>query len=187
MKGCSLAILVSAGNLVESDLHVIEQNGGAPAQWMGRELCFYIQNLEKYLYMNDYLYKYWGIIIKQTAVKVLDDRDQEIIKALRGLKVPKSAAALITYLANVSEATSREIEMGTNLRQPEVSLGMSILNKNKWVTEREVKIDRRGRPKKVYRLSIPIEKIVEHYEEEKGRESALTMEAIQRLKEMATN
>jgi len=137
--------------------------------------------------MNDYLYKYGGIIIKQTSVKALDDRDQEIIKALRGLKVPKSAAALITYLANVSEATSREIEMGTNLRQPEVSLGMSMLSKNKWVIESEVKAERRGRPKKLYRLSIPLEQIIKHYEEEKGRESASTMETIQRLKEMATN
>ena len=164
-----------------------EWPGRAPAQWMGGAFFSIFRCLEKYLYMNDYLYKYWGIIIKQTAVKVLDDRDQEIIKALRGLKVPKSAAALITYLANVSEATSREIEMGTNLRQPEVSLGMSMLNKNKWVTEREVKVDRRGRPKKVYSLSIPIEQIIKHYEEEKGRESALTMEAIQRLKVMAIN
>ena len=101
--------------------------------------------------------------------------------------MPKSAAALIIYLANVSEATSREIEMGTNLRQPEVSLGMSMLNKNKWVIENEVKTERRGRPKKVYSLSIPIEKIIKHYEEEKGRESALTMEAIQMQKEMAAN
>jgi len=44
--------------------------------------------------MNDYLYKYWGIIIKQTAVKVLDDRDQEIIKALRGLKVQRAQQRL---------------------------------------------------------------------------------------------
>jgi len=77
--------------------------------------------------------------------------------------------------------------MGTNLRQPEVSLGMSMLSKNKWVIESEVKAERRGRPKKVYSLSIPIEQIIKHYEEEKGRESASTMETIQRLKEMATN
>ena len=82
--------------------------------------------------------------------------------------MPKDAAVLITYLANVSEATSREIEMETGLRQSEVSMGMRVLHENNWVTEYEVKSERKGRPMKVYRLSIPIEQIIKHYEEEKG-------------------
>ena len=125
--------------------------------------------------------------MKQTTVKVLDDRDREFVEALRGLNVLKSAAALITYLANVSEATSREIEMGTGLRQPEVSIGVRVLRENNWVTEYDVKSEKKGRPMKVYSLSASLEEIIKHYEEEKGRESALTMEAIQRLKEMATD
>ena len=125
--------------------------------------------------------------MKQTTVRVLDDRDREFVEALRGLNVLKSAAALITYLANVSEATSREIEMGTGLRQPEVSIGVRVLRENNWVTEYDVKSEKKGRPMKVYSLSASLEEIIKHYEEEKGRESALTMEAIQRLKEMATD
>jgi len=125
--------------------------------------------------------------MKRTTVKVLDDRDREFVEALRGLNVLRSAAALITYLANVSEATSREIEMGTGLRQPEVSTGMRVLRENKWIMERDVKAERKGRPMRVFSLSASLEEIIKHYEEEKGRESALTMEAIQRLKEMATD
>jgi predicted transcriptional regulator len=53
---------------------------------------------------------------------MLDEKDLEFVDALRSLNVPRNVAALITYLANTSEATSREIEMGTNLRQPEVTL-----------------------------------------------------------------
>jgi predicted transcriptional regulator len=101
--------------------------------------------------------------------------------------VPRGVAELITYLANVSEATSREIEMGTGLRQPEVSIGMRTLHENKWVLVREVKTEEKGRPKKIYSLSVPLDKIIKHYEDEKIRESALTMEAIQKLKKMATN
>ena len=59
---------------------------------------------------------------------MLDDRDREFVEALQGLNVSKSAAALITYLANVKEATSREIEIGTGLRQPEVSVGVRTLH-----------------------------------------------------------
>ena len=125
--------------------------------------------------------------MRRTTVKVLDDRDQEFVEALRGLNVQRSTAALITYLANASEATSREIEMGTGLRQPEVSLGMRLLRENKWIMEREVKSEKKGRPMRVYSLGVSLDEIIKHYEEEKSRESALAMEAIQRLKGMAAN
>ena len=115
---------------------------------------------------------------------MLDDKDQEFIEALRSLKVPRGVAALITYLTNVSEANSREIEMGTNLRQPEVSIAMRTLRNNNWVEEREVKVEGKGRPMKVYKLSMPIEEIIKHYEEVKTSESAQAMESIERLREM---
>jgi predicted transcriptional regulator len=116
----------------------------------------------------------------------LDDKDQEFIEALRSLKVPRGVAALITYLANVSEATSREIEMGTNLRQPEVSIAMRTMRNNNWVEEREVKAEGKGRPMKVYKLGVPIDEIIQYYEEEKNNEAAKTTQAIQRLKEIIT-
>jgi len=37
---------------------------------------------------------------------------------------------------------------------------------------------------KIYKLGVPIEKIIKHYEEEKNSEAAKTMQAIQRLKEI---
>jgi predicted transcriptional regulator len=95
-------------------------------------------------------------------------------------------AGLITYLANTNEAISREIEMGTNLRQPEVSVAMRTLRQNNWVTERDVKVEGKGRPTKVYKLKVPIEKIIQQYEDEKHKEAAETMQAIQRLKELSS-
>ena len=113
---------------------------------------------------------------------MLDDRDRKFVEALQGLNLSKSAAALITYLANVKEATSREIEIGTGLRQPEVSVGVRTLHENNWVTEYEIRSERKGRPMKVYSLSTSLDEILRHYEEEKSHES---IEAIQRLKVMA--
>jgi predicted transcriptional regulator len=143
-----------------------------------------ILSLKKIFIYECPFYKSRGIIIKQSAVSVLDEKDQEFVEALRSLNVPRGVAALITYLANVSEANSREIEMGTNLRQPEVSIGMRTLRHNNWIEEREVKVEGKGRPMKVYKLSMPIEEIIQHYEEEKTSESAQAMESIQRLREM---
>jgi predicted transcriptional regulator len=122
--------------------------------------------------------------MKQTSIRVLDDTDQEFIEALRNLKVSRNVATLITYLANASEATSREIEVGTNLRQPEVSIAMRTLRQNKWVEEREIKAEGKGRPMKVYKLGVPLESIINHYEEESKQESAQAMMSIQRLKEL---
>lgn len=39
--------------------------------------------------------------------------------------------------------------------------------------------------RKVYSLSVPLDAIIKYHEEEKSRESAKTMKAIQRLKEIA--
>ncbi len=130
------------------------------------------------------MYKSRGIIIKQTSVKVLDERDLEFIDALRNLNVPRNVAALITYLADTNEATSREIEMGTDLRQPEVSIGMRTLRQNNWIEQRNIKADGKGRPMIVYKLSVSLNSIVNHYGEESKRESTRAMESIQRLKEL---
>jgi len=84
----------------------------------------------------------------------------------------------------VDEATSREIELGTNMRQPEVSIAMRTLRNNNWVEEREIKTEGKGRPMKIYTLSVPIEDIIKHYEDVKNSESTQAMESIQKLRKM---
>jgi predicted transcriptional regulator len=123
--------------------------------------------------------------MRQFSVKVLDDDDREFVEVLRDLGIPRNVASMITYLANVEEATSREIEIGSNLRQPEVSIAMRTLRNNDWVEEREIKKDGKGRPMKVYRLTISLEEIIRHFEEEKKRESTRVMENIDRLKDLS--
>ena len=115
---------------------------------------------------------------------MLDEKDLEFVGILRSLNVPRNVAALITYLANANEATSREIEMGTNLQQPEVSIAMRTLRNINWIEERNVKVDGKGRPMKVYKLNVPIGEIIKHYEEEKNNEAAQNMKSIQRLKDI---
>ena len=61
---------------------------------------------------------------------------------------------------------------------------MRALRNNNWIAEREVKAEGKGRPMKVYKLNVSIEEIIRHYEEVEKSESAKTMRAIQRLKEI---
>jgi predicted transcriptional regulator len=53
------------------------------------------------------------------------------------------------------------------------------------VEEREIKKDGKGRPMKVYKLTITLGDIIKYFEDEKKRESAKTMESIEKLKEMS--
>ncbi len=123
-------------------------------------------------------------IMKESTVKILDDKDMEFVETLRSLGVPRNVATLITFLANVDEASSREIEMGSDLRQPEVSIAMRTLRDNQWIEEKEIKREGKGRPMKVYSLRASIDEIIRHFEEEKLHESAQAMESIQRLKQL---
>jgi predicted transcriptional regulator len=124
--------------------------------------------------------------MKETYVLRFDERDVEVVDTLRSLGVPRKVSNMIAYLANVDEATSREIERGSDLRQPEVSIALRTLRKNKWVEERIAKSEGTGRPMKVYKLSMPIEDIIRYYEEIKVREASKAMESIQKLKSLLT-
>ena len=125
--------------------------------------------------------------MRESTVKILDDKDMEFVETLRSLGVPRNVATLITFLANVNEASSREIEMGSDLRQPEVSIAMRSLRENNWIEEREIKREGKGRPMKVYSLRASIDEIIKFYEQQKLNESAQAMESIQRLKQLISS
>ena len=98
----------------------------------------------------------------------------------------RNVASLIAYLKNVREGSSKDIEMATGLRQPEVSIAMRTLREKGWVAEHEVKRNGKGRPMKIYLLQSTVDDIIGYYEDKKAQESARTMEAIQKLKEMSS-
>jgi predicted transcriptional regulator len=125
--------------------------------------------------------------MKASIVTILDDRDREFVKTLQALGVQQNVAAMITYLMNVDKATSREIEMGTDLRQPEVSTSAKTLRHNGWLEESDIRRGGKGRPLRAYKLKASIDDIIRHFEEEKIRESSRAMQSIQKLKQLATS
>ncbi|MDM7934274.1 MAG: ArsR family transcriptional regulator [Methanothrix sp.] len=111
-----------------------------------------------------------------------DEKDIEVVETLKSLGVPRKVSNMIAYLANGMEATSRDIERGSDLRQPEVSIALRTLRKNNWIEERMGRSDGTGRPMKIYRLKTPIEEILRYYEQEKLKEANQALQSIQRLK-----
>lgn len=107
---------------------------------------------------------------------------EEFASILMKIGLKRNVAKVLTYLAGVNEATSREIEMGSDLRQPEVSIAMREIRKLDWVSERDEKNPGKGRPYRIYKLNKSLPEIIEYLELEKGRESEKVMEQIEKLK-----
>ncbi|MDO9516844.1 MAG: transcriptional regulator protein [Methanosarcinaceae archaeon] len=123
--------------------------------------------------------------MKGFELKILDEYDKRFIDALKDLGMSRNVATTLTYLTNVPEASSQEIEMSTGLRQPEVSVAMRYMSKNTWVDVHDKKTAGKGRPTKIYSLSAPVDKIVQHYENRILEETQITMKAIDKLKNIS--
>jgi len=109
-----------------------------------------------------------------------DEEDLAALLVRIGLK--RNVARVLVFLAHHPEATSREIERGTDLRQPEVSLAMAAMVEQEWVENREVKAENKGRPVKIYRLSQPFGEIVDQIEKEKREQANTQLSIIQQIR-----
>ena len=127
-----------------------------------------------------------GSIIRDVTIKVADKKDLEFMLGLETLGMKRIVACVITFLKDQNERSSRDIEVATGLRQPEVSIAMQNLRERNWLTEHEIKSEGKGRPLRIYALRATIDEIINYYEAEKSRELARTSEAIQRLKELSS-
>ena len=125
--------------------------------------------------------------MKDYEIKVLDEKDHIIIETLRNLGMARNVATMMAYLMNVDEASSREIEISTGLRQPEVSLAIRLMCNQSWVSARSEKKPGKGRPIKIYSLIAPVDEIISYYEDKIYKKSQATILAIKKLKVMSKN
>ncbi|WNY25282.1 transcriptional regulator protein [Methanolapillus millepedarum] len=125
--------------------------------------------------------------MKDYEVKILDDEDVRFAAHLKSLGIQKSVALTLTYLLNVDEASSRDIEIGTGLRQPEISLAICFMKSHSWVAGKLVKVNRKGRPLHVYSLCVPLERIFEYYESIIYHDSQESIAKIQKIKDLLHN
>ncbi len=122
--------------------------------------------------------------MKNQSVKVFDITDDEFADTLMGLGLKRNVAKTLTFLRNGDKVTSRDIEVASDLRQPEVSTAMRELDDLNWVIIKEVKKPGKGRPFKTYKLDQDINTIIAYMEKQKVMESKTMLENIQKLKLM---
>jgi len=125
--------------------------------------------------------------MKDLEVKMLDEEDYTFIETLRNLGMSRNVATAIAYLLNVDKASSREIEISTRLRQPEVSLAIRLMYNQSWISVRSEKKPGKGRPTKIYSLVVPVDEIISYYEDKIYKESQATISVIRKLKVMSKN
>ncbi len=120
--------------------------------------------------------------VDNTAAQDLKVERDEFASILMKVGLKRNVAKVLTYLAGVEEATSREIEVGSDLRQPEVSIAMREIRKLDWILERDEKNPGKGRPYRIYKLNKSLPEIIGYLEGEKARESEMVMRQIEKLK-----
>jgi predicted transcriptional regulator len=124
--------------------------------------------------------------MKSLTIKQLDKKDEEIASTLISLGMSRYVARTLSYLQNGNEVTSIELERGTGLRQPEVSIGMKELNERGWINEREEKKPGKGRPNKVYSLKVGFDEIVDDLENHQKKAVDEAQAKIERLRKSRT-
>jgi len=100
----------------------------------------------------------------------LDKEDEEIIRLFTEIGMPKYLSKTLMYISQVDECSSTDVERGTNLRQPEVSIAMQELRKRGWVQKRELKKKGKGRPVHIYKTIVQLSEVVKTIEQEKLKE-----------------
>ncbi|MDL2260673.1 transcriptional regulator protein [Methanimicrococcus sp. OttesenSCG-928-J09] len=117
-------------------------------------------------------------------VKILDEDDLVFVSDLRNLGIQRNVALTLVYLSHVEEASSREIEIGTGLRQPEISLAICFMSDNNWIESRMIKVNKKGRPLKVYSICTTMDTIYSFYEKKANLDYEESVIKIKQLKDL---
>jgi predicted transcriptional regulator len=122
--------------------------------------------------------------MEKRNIKQLDDKGEEIADALIAIGMSRNIARTLSYLQNVDNATSVDLERVARLHQPEVSIAIKQLKEREWINEREEKKVGKGRPFKIYSLKIGFNDIISQLEKQQRDAVNETRGKFEKLKEL---
>jgi predicted transcriptional regulator len=93
-------------------------------------------------------------------------KEKRLVNLLIDLGMPKNMARILMFLAENDKATSVEIEKGSGLSQPAVSITMRHIEDRSWVEKSYLKKDGKGRPIHIYKLRKSLKEIFNSVEED---------------------
>ena len=142
-------------------------------------------SLMKIKYIKIYIKKFdrkMMVLMKRQTIHFFTEKEEEFATLLIEIGMKKNIAKVLVFLANITEASSRVIERGTDLRQPEVSTAIRYLDEQSWITSRVSKDKSRGRRVRIYKLVKPMNEIVAGIEKKSTVEVSKKLAAIQKLR-----
>ena len=116
------------------------------------------------------------------TIQLFTEKEEEFVNLLIEIGTKQTTAKALVFLANVKKATSREIERGTDLRQPEVSLAIKYMAEQGWIKSNEIPSDKKGRPVRNYTLAKPVPEIMTSIEKQKKTEANNQLALIKKMR-----
>ena len=116
------------------------------------------------------------------TIQLFTEKEEEFVNLLIEVGTRRNVAKMLVYLANIKEATSRDIERGTDLRQPEVSIAIKYLEEQGWIKSWKSPSDRKVRPVWSYALAIPVPEIMTSIEKQKKTEANNQLALIKKMR-----
>jgi len=123
------------------------------------------------------------ISMRQETVHSFTEKEEAFTNLLIAIGMKKNSAKVLVFLASMSEATSREIERGLDMRQPEVSVAMKYLMDQDWIRHRKSTPEKKGRAVRIYELAKPMTVIINSIEKEKKNNANNQLNIFRKLRE----
>lgn len=120
--------------------------------------------------------------MREEVVQYFSEKEEEFANLLMEIGTKRNVAKVLVYLINTKEATSRAIERGIDLRQPEVSLAIKYMAGQGWVKSKEIPSEKKGRPNKKYALAIPVKEIMAAIEKNTRDEANQQLALVKKMK-----
>lgn len=111
------------------------------------------------------------------------EKQEECANLLIAIGLKRYVAKTLVFLSSAKEATSRAIERGTDLRQPEVSIAVGEMIRMDWIRKRESTVKRQGRPIKVYELVKTFPDILDSIEKKKQKQAEHEQKMLENLRD----
>jgi len=125
--------------------------------------------------------------MKQKTVYKLDKDDGKAIQLFVHLGMPKNLAKTLLYISQFDECKCADVEQGTDMRQPEVSIAMQELRRRGWVKKQDLKKKGKGRPVHIYKTTTDLSEILNVFEQEKLKEVENVKNDLSALKNIIQN
>ena len=121
----------------------------------------------------------------EKTIHLLTDKEEAFVSLLVRIGIKQTVAKTLVLFARLKTATSRDIEHGADLRQPEVSLAVKYLEGKGWIENRESVTPTKGRPIKIWNLKVPVRNILDAISREKQDELKARIEMIGKVRSFA--